>query len=155
MNQPFLHTLHTLLDKEQIQSLLLFSQHKFDTQLDAQRFALTHADLAQLEQAQQPADFAVLIDYLEHLPKKDGLALVARLRDVLTRRVLVDINLNATEEWTQIDFIGLGFECVARYEWQNDKREIYAFDLRHYKPAPDWLNAKYWANPHLWDKFRW
>ncbi|HET8708086.1 MAG TPA: DUF6231 family protein [Pseudomonadales bacterium] len=155
MNQPFLHALHTLLDKEQIQSVLLFSRHKFDAGIDSAQISVLHHDLGQLNQPDQAADFAVLIDYLEHLPKKDGLALIARLRDVLTRRVMVNINLANTAEWQQTDFLGLGFQCVARYEDGDNRHEIYVFDLRHYKPAPDWLNAKFWANPHLWDKYRW
>lgn len=29
------------------------------------------------------------------------------------------------------------------------------FDLSDYKATPDWLNARHWANPQLWDKHRW
>jgi hypothetical protein len=27
---------------------------------------------------------------------------------------------------------------------------LYLFDLHTYKPAPDWLNSKYWAHPERW-----
>ncbi|WP_019673061.1 DUF6231 family protein [Psychrobacter lutiphocae] len=29
------------------------------------------------------------------------------------------------------------------------------FNLYDYKARPDWLNAKYWANPENYDKYRW
>ncbi|WP_322520450.1 DUF6231 family protein [Guyparkeria halophila] len=32
---------------------------------------------------------------------------------------------------------------------------IYLFDIETYKRTPDWLNARHWANPELWDKYRW
>lgn len=32
---------------------------------------------------------------------------------------------------------------------------VYLFDIETYKRTPDWLNARHWANPELWDKYRW
>ena len=32
---------------------------------------------------------------------------------------------------------------------------IWQFNILTYKQVPDWLNAKYWANPDNWNKFRW
>lgn len=32
---------------------------------------------------------------------------------------------------------------------------VWQFNLYDYKQLPDWLNAKYWANPENWDKYRW
>nr|WP_264480642.1 DUF6231 family protein [Psychrobacter sp. I-STPA6b] len=32
---------------------------------------------------------------------------------------------------------------------------IWQFNLYDYKYRPDWLNAKYWANPENFDKYRW
>jgi len=155
MNQPFLHALNTLLDKELIGTLLLFSQQDFTQQLQRAERSVHYATPAEQEQMSRSADFAVLADCLEHMSKKEGMALIARLRDVQTRRVLVDVACSSASVWEQIDFIGLGFQCVARYELDGTAHEVYAFDLRHYKPAPDWLNATFWANPELWDKFRW
>lgn len=34
-------------------------------------------------------------------------------------------------------------------------RWFLVFDLGCYKAIPDWLNARHWANPQLWDKHRW
>lgn len=32
---------------------------------------------------------------------------------------------------------------------------VYLFDIETYKHTPDWLNARNWANPELWGKYRW
>ncbi|TKA91199.1 hypothetical protein FAZ79_01265 [Guyparkeria sp. SB14A] len=32
---------------------------------------------------------------------------------------------------------------------------VYLFDIKTYKHTPDWLNARNWANPELWGKYRW
>ena len=36
-----------------------------------------------------------------------------------------------------------------------DTLKIWQFNLYDYKPQPDWLNARYWANPENFDKYRW
>jgi hypothetical protein len=35
-------------------------------------------------------------------------------------------------------------------DWQ-----AWGFDIHTYKEVPDWLNAKYWANPQNWGKYWW
>lgn len=38
---------------------------------------------------------------------------------------------------------------------EQSKVTLQGFNLFDYKQRPDWLNAKYWANPELWDLYRW
>lgn len=45
------------------------------------------------------------------------------------------------------DFLAFGMQRLAEAD---DGHLLYLFDLHTYKPAPDWLNAKYWAHPELW-----
>ncbi|MFO7808749.1 DUF6231 family protein [Guyparkeria sp.] len=45
--------------------------------------------------------------------------------------------------------VSLGFTRQAADE------PIYLFDIETYKRTPDWLNARHWANPELWGKYRW
>lgn len=37
-----------------------------------------------------------------------------------------------------------GAESAQHYQW-------YEFRLSHYKPQPDWLNSRFWANPERFD----
>lgn len=32
---------------------------------------------------------------------------------------------------------------------------VWYHDLYDYKETPDWLNSRFWANPELWDRYRW
>lgn len=89
---------------------------------------------------------------------------ITRLRDLLARRIL----LLATAQHSAT-LRALGFSCIESgletciesglkddtasppaTEWQ-----IWQFNILSYKQAPDWLNAKYWANPENFGKYRW
>jgi hypothetical protein len=41
----------------------------------------------------------------------------------------------------------LAFETFA----QAGEAALWQFNLATYKPAPDWLNARFWANPERWE----
>ncbi|MFP4252452.1 MAG: DUF6231 family protein [Guyparkeria sp.] len=41
------------------------------------------------------------------------------------------------------------------YTRQRGDEPMYLFDIETYKRTPDWLNARNWANPELWGKYRW
>ena len=34
----------------------------------------------------------------------------------------------------------------------NEKAQVFIYDISEYKDNPDWLNNKNWANPELWEK---
>ena len=34
----------------------------------------------------------------------------------------------------------------------NEKAQVFIYDISDYKDEPDWLNNKNWANPELWEK---
>lgn len=101
---------------------------------------------------------AILVGLLEHLPKQDGLHLLASLRDIHAREVIAVVPLDCddfTSVWQETDLLGMGMKRQARYSRQARDYAIYAFSLKNYKPAPDWLNSRFWANPELYGKFRW
>ena len=45
----------------------------------------------------------------------------------------------------------LGFTQVVHQQ----NMQVWQFNILTYKHVPDWFNAKFWANPQNWDKFRW
>lgn len=87
-----------------------------------------------------------LAHHREELNQAEKTQLLVRLRDLMSKKVVV---------YTHNDDIGLmrslGFsqliELSEGYVWQ--------FNILNYKQTPDWLNARFWANPEQWDKFRW
>ncbi|RLP52798.1 MAG: hypothetical protein D6160_19255 [Ketobacter sp.] len=85
--------------------------------------------------------------------KEKLMQLVAKCRDILSSRVLVEMGGNAA--LNEQDMLALAFTHYAVTETESGETQYYYFDLKTYKPVPDWLNPKFWANPQNWDKFRW
>lgn len=75
-------------------------------------------------------------------------AVLARVRDLLAERVLV-ITHNQDALATRLQ--ALGYRILGR---THDQLAA-GFDIHDYKHCPTWLNARHWANPQLWDQFRW
>ncbi|MFA9204238.1 MAG: DUF6231 family protein, partial [Flavobacteriales bacterium] len=101
---------------------------------------------------QQRYDLAVLqaSGELDTLAVTQGLT---RLRDLLARRVLVVVTEPAlTDIPTQLRALGFSqlVDVQADQPWQ-----IWQFNILAYKQVPDWLNAKFWANPENFHKYRW
>ncbi len=99
------------------------------------------------------------------LDKPSLINLLARVRDLHADRV---IHINGLKHWLLADSLALGFSQLGFSEVGFSEADglpaeppddaglqIFAFDIRSYKPAPDWLNSKNWANPEQWDKHRW
>ncbi len=81
--------------------------------------------------------------------------LVSRLRDVLARRVVILARADNGGDLNRGAIVGLGFHRLGVSEDDSGRRRWYEFDMAHYKVTPDWLNPRHWANPELWDKYRW
>lgn len=107
-------------------------------------------------------DFGFVADTLEHLPKPEGAALIAAMRDLHAERFCVVVATGkgsgprGGQAWEDTELLALGLSRLARYEEEEGRRlSLYGFDIASYKQTPDWLNPRYWAHPELWDKYRW
>lgn len=78
--------------------------------------------------------------------------LIAALRDLLSRQMLVFVPQNLLEDTA---LLGLALNRQARFEAEGMEWQAWSYDIRTYKAVPDWLNPRFWANPENWDKFRW
>ncbi|RZU98484.1 DUF6231 family protein [Spiribacter vilamensis] len=81
--------------------------------------------------------------------------LVSRLRDVCASRVLVIGAPRSGAVLGRQQLVGLGFRRWDTTGEGDSRRRWYEFSLADYKVTPDWLNARHWANPALWDRYRW
>ena len=75
------------------------------------------------------------------------ISVITRLRDLLAKQVLVAAAPSAC-------LYELGFKELET-EAAHDNVRLWQYNILSYKPVPDWLNAKFWANPENWDKYRW
>ena len=103
---------------------------------------------------------AVVLGALEHMPRPRAELLLGRLRDLHARRVLVAVpadpgNAGSDGHWTLEQMLAHGFEGLGECSHEGRRLALYRFDIHHYKRTPDWLNARNWANPELWGRYRW
>ena len=105
-------------------------------------------------------DVCIVTDALEFLDKERAGQLIAALRDLRTDRFLIVVRigdqwekLNST--WQTVDLLAYGLKLVNRYHSENKPIHVYKYDILTYKKTPQWLNASNWANPQLWERFRW
>ena len=118
--------------------------------------SLWHADAAALPEqaAAQRFDLAIVADCLEHLPKRQALELVAGIRNLNSNRLAVMVDLNACD-WHEADFFSLAMQAGECFEREGQTLTLFTYDLYDYKQIPDWLNAKFWANPQHFGKYWW
>ena len=89
---------------------------------------------------------ALIGDTLNTLERPKAIQLLGRLIRI-SPVVLAASRENQPLEFN--DFLSLGMQRLHgpdAGQWC-----VYGFDLYSYKQVPDWLNAKYWANPELWE----
>jgi len=86
--------------------------------------------------------------------------IIQRCRDLFAKHCLVVQDLS--EPATGVDVVSFGFSRLHEQPIvENDQDhhatnyQVWQFNLFDYKHLPDWFNSKFWANPELWNKFRW
>lgn len=118
--------------------------------------SIAHAPTGPLpaELAAQRFDLALVVDCLEHLPKRTGLELLGGIRNLNASRMAVLVDLQASA-WQETDFFALALQASERFQRGDQTLNLFTYDLLDYKQVPDWLNAKFWANPEMFGKFWW
>lgn len=108
-------------------------------------------------------DCALVADFLEHLPKADGVAVLGRLRNLHAPQLLVFIDhANSLAPWTLSDFIALGFRHDSDMHGELGQPgeaprnlSLYSYDIATYNHEREWNNPRFWANPAMWGKYFW
>lgn len=104
-------------------------------------------------------DFALVAGYLEHVDSAKGGTVIARLRDVLARRLCILVGASGENDgesiWSDSELSAFGLTLLNRYEEGGRQLRLYGFDIASYKQTPDWLSPRHWAHPELWGRFRW
>lgn len=152
--------LAALLERSAPQRLLVVGASQFPA---LAAFAQTHPEVVvahappgalPAELAAQRFDLALVIDCLEHLPKREGLELLGGIRNLNASRIAVLADLSACN-WKDTDFFSLALQSSERFQRDEQVLTLFTYDLREYKQVPDWLNARFWANPENFGKYWW
>lgn len=117
---------------------------------------LSHAPAGALpaELAARRYDLALFADCLEHLPRREAQQLVGGIRNLNSNRLAVLVDLDAAQA-EDTDFYALAMQASERFQRDQQVLTLFTYDLREYKQVPDWLNAKFWANPQNFGKYWW
>lgn len=106
-------------------------------------------------------DLVILAD-IETMQKKPAMQLIGRIRDFHARHLLVMYQVEQgrssgenASTWQRQDFIACGMRLFNKYSAGSHDLHVYRFELSDYKITPDWFSSKFWANPELFDKYRW
>lgn len=152
--------LAALLDRYAPKRLLLIGEQGFPA-LQAFRDAHPDTELAQAAPGALPADLAaqrfdlaLVVDCLEHISKRSGLELLGGIRNLNASRIAVLADLQACN-WQETDFYSLALQASERFAREEQVLTLFTYDLHEYKQVPDWLNARFWANPENFGKYWW
>ncbi|MCJ8170117.1 DUF6231 family protein [Atopomonas sediminilitoris] len=102
----------------------------------------------------QRFDLCVIDGPLEQLSKSAGQALIGQVRNLYSSQLLIALR-PAAQQWLETDLYAHAVVLDERFNDCAQPAWLASYNLLHYKPAPDWLNARFWANPEMFDKFRW
>ncbi|WP_252273986.1 DUF6231 family protein [Pseudomonas subflava] len=138
-----------LVGASQLPALAAFREAHPDTLL-----AQAPAGPLPAELAAQRYDLALVVDCLEHLPKRVALELLGGIRNLNASRLAVLVDLAACD-WQETDFFALALQASESFGREGQTLTLFTYDLRDYKQVPDWLNAKFWANPENFGKYWW
>jgi DNA-binding transcriptional LysR family regulator len=152
--------LAALLDRYAPKRLLLIGAQEFPA-LQAFQDAHPETELARAAPGTLPADLAaqrfdlaLVVDCLEHIPKRSGLELLGGIRNLNASRIAVLADLQACK-WQETDFFSLALQASERFARDEQVLTLFTYDLHEYKQVPDWLNARFWANPENFGKYWW
>jgi hypothetical protein len=94
-----------------------------------------------------PCALALGIDALNGLDAAQAQQLISQTRLYLAPRILLAVPADGALD--EAMFRALGFTLSATDTAENMR--IHYYDIDTYKTVPDWLNARYWANPERWE----
>ena len=72
----------------------------------------------------------------------------------ISSRIAVLVDLSACD-WKDTDFFSLALQAGERFQRDDQVLTLFTYDLLDYKQVPDWLNARFWANPENFGKYWW
>lgn len=170
MTQPYCFDIETLLNECQPGSVLVIGngadeavdRYREQKQLigrDCRVERVAHG--ASIDSLDARYDMGVLTETIEYMDKGDAVRLLSRLRDLYTARFCAAVRIgedwpDLTSTWSRNELLGIGMMLVSTYTADGERPiHLYKYDIATYKPTPGWLNPDDWANPELWNKYRW
>lgn len=97
----------------------------------------------------QHIDMVIVAEDIETLDRERATQVIGQLRNVLNAQIIALLSSKAALGFNEM--IGLGF----KRESIESGLATYTYDIANYNKKREWNNARFWANPQNFDKFRW
>lgn len=167
---PWVFDIETLINESQPDSILAIGRDAtvvVDAYIEQKSFLKKQCHVTRItdpmsvfEAELERHDTGIVVAALENMRKSAALHLLARLRDVLTRQFCTVVPVEGdwpdhVSKWELNEMLGLGMSLLNQYDMDRGVVAIFKYDIATYKKTPDWLNPDNWANPELWNKYRW
>lgn len=144
--------LEHMLTAVQPRSLLLYGAVAEKLKQDcALSEAITVLDFGQVDNLERYYDMALVDLSAVAYDAKDLTSWLGCLRNQFARQIVVIIDNSAA--FGLRDFIALGFKRDEDYQAADSA--CFTYDLNAYNKKREWNNARFWANPEMFNKARW
>lgn len=170
MPEPYCFDIETLLNECQPGSVLVIgsgADAAIDSYLEQKRLLGRDCTIERIQReahariGESRYDMGIITDTVEYMEKPEAVRLLSRLRDLSTARFCAAVRMGddwpgLASTWTRNELLAIGMMLVNSYDDDAERRvHLYKYDIATYKPTPRWLNPDNWANPELWNKYRW
>ena len=121
-----------------------------DTRLQHLATPFTQQQLQHIE----AVDLAVISHLTESIDKPAAQAWLGTIKNQYAPHVILisHTELATNNQWQFTDYLAMGFKHIAGTE---EGLRIFSNAIENYQPKRDWLNSRFWANPEMYDKYRW
>tara|TARA_Y100000992_G_C20928998_1_gene333550 strand:+ start:102 stop:563 length:462 start_codon:yes stop_codon:yes gene_type:complete len=92
-------------------------------------------------------DIYIALDDIENSESDIGI-----IKNLLSQKIVIFTNFNKDKKINEM-MLKLGFQTELLDK--NNKLKCFSYNLKTYNSKRSWNNAKGWANPENFDKFRW
>lgn len=102
----------------------------------------------------EPIDLAIVSHLTESLDKASAQQWLGMIKNRYAPHVLL-ISHPAhaqAQGWQFTDYLAMGFRHIAGTD---DGLQVFSYAIENYQPKRDWLNSRFWANPEMYDRYRW
>lgn len=125
-------------------------QNDYDTKLQHLTTPYSQQQLLEIS----PIDLAIISHLTESMGKQAGQQWLGKIKNLYAPHVILISHpqLSKDNGWQFTDYLAMGLKHIAG---TGDGLQVFSYAIENYQPKRDWLNSRFWANPEMYDKYRW
>lgn len=102
----------------------------------------------------EPVDLAIISHLTESMNKIPARHWLGTIKNRYAPHIILISHPQLAQKngWQLTDYLAMGMKHIAGTE---NGLQIFSYAIENYQPKREWLNSRFWANPDLYDKYRW